>query len=61
MVPAHPGGDTRVAGLFVEAMDESAGTRLTSTKCCGSWTTIYSFIVDADELMDEIGNYRVGQ
>ena len=30
--------------------DENAGTRLTSSKCCGRWENIMKWFVNADEL-----------
>lgn len=33
---------------------EGGGTRLTSGKCCGTWTTVESFVVDGEDVIEEV-------
>ena len=42
-------------GVLAVSLDDAiGGHRLTSSKCCGRWTTVQRWQVDLDELMGEI-------
>jgi len=38
----------------VSIEDDGIGTRLTPIKCCGSWTTVKSWNVDPQKLVESI-------
>lgn len=40
--------------IMVEPLNDSGGTRLTPSKCCGSWTLKKRWKVDAEETVNAI-------